>query len=149
MTVKPESALNKKIADNLPDACVTRLESRTGLGIPDMLIALGSIFVMLENKVCALGSKKVKLSPHQVSFHIKHSFMYAPTFIMVQHQLRTEKVKTLSLYGGNQAMDLLEKGILVEPLLRYPYNAIDWSAIRERLVLGQVMGNSKDLRSCH
>jgi hypothetical protein len=149
MTVKPESALNKKIADNLPDACVTRLESRTGLGIPDMLIALGSIFVMLENKVCALGSKKVKLSPHQVSFHIKHSFMYAPTFIMVQHQLRTEKVKTLSLYGGNQAMDLLEKGILVEPLLRYPYNAIDWRAIRERLVLGQVIGNSKDLRSCH
>ena len=149
MTVKPESALNKRIADNLPDACVTRLESRTGLGIPDMLIALGSIFVMLENKVCALGSKKVKLSPHQVSFHIKHSFMYAPTFIMVQHQLRTEKVKTLSLYGGHQAMDLLEKGILLEPLLRYPFNAINWHEIRERMILGQTLSNPKDLRYCH
>jgi hypothetical protein len=149
MTAKPESVLNKKIADNLPDACVTRLESRTGLGIPDMLIALGSIFVMLENKVCPLGSKKVKLSPHQVAFHIKHSFMYAPTFIMVQHQLRTEKYKSLSLYGGNQAMELLEKGILVEPLLRYPYNAIDWAEIRERMILGQTISNPKDLRHCH
>jgi hypothetical protein len=135
MTAKPESALNKKIADNLPDAYVTRLESRTGLGIPDMLIALGNVFVMLENKVCALGTKKVKLSPHQVSFHVKHSLTGAPTFIMVQHQLRTEKVKSLSLYGGNQAMDLLEKGILLEPLLRYPYNAIDWQKIRERMLL--------------
>jgi hypothetical protein len=135
MTAKPESALNKKIADNLPDAYVTRLESRTGLGIPDMLIALGNVFVMLENKVCALGTKKVKLSPHQVSFHVKHSLTKAPTFIMVQHQLRTEKVKSLSLYGGHQAMDLLEKGILLEPLLRYPYNAIDWQKIRERMLL--------------
>ena len=149
MTAKPESALNKKIQDNLPDASITRLESRTGLGIPDMLIALGSIFVMLENKVCPLGSKKVKLSPHQVAFHVKHSFMYAPTFIMVQHQLRTEKVKSLSLYAGAQAMELLEKGILTEPLLRYPYNSIDWHAIRERMVLGQTLSNPKDLRHCH
>lgn len=134
MTVKPESALNKKIADNLPDACVTRLESRTGLGIPDMLIALGSIFVMLENKVCALGSKKVKLSPHQVSFHVKHSLTKAPTFIMVQHQLRTEKYKSLSLYAGYQAIDLLEKGILLEPLLRYPYNGIDWNEVRNKML---------------
>lgn len=135
MTAKPESALNKKIADNLTGAVVTRLESRTGLGIPDMLIALGSIFVMLENKVCPLGSKKVKLSPHQVAFHIKHSLINAPTFIMVQHQLRTEKYKSLSLYAGAQAMELLEKGILVEPLVRYPYNAIDWEEIKTRMLL--------------
>ena len=134
MTVKPESAFNKKIQDNLPDACITRLESRTGLGIPDMLIALGEVFVMLENKVCPLGAKKVKLSPHQVAFHIKHSIARAPTFIMVQHQLRTEKYKSLSLYAGHQAIDLLEKGILVDPLLRYPYNCIDWQEIRNKML---------------
>jgi hypothetical protein len=134
MTAKPESALNKKIADNLPDACVTRLESRTGLGIPDMLIALGDTFVMLENKGCPLGSKKLMLSPHQVAFHIKHSILYAPTFIMVQHQLRTEKYKSLSLYEGKQAIELLEKGILAEPLLRYPYNNIDWEEIRNKML---------------
>ena len=134
MTIKPESALNKKIADSLPDACVTRLESRTGLGIPDMLIALGDTFVMLENKVCPLGSKKVKLSPHQVAFHIKHSLIHAPTFIMVQHQLRTEKYKSLSLYAGHQAIELLESGILVDPLLRYPYISIDWKEIRKKML---------------
>lgn len=134
MTAKPESALNKKIADNLPDAIVTRLESRTGLGIPDMLIALGSVFVMLENKVCPLGSKKIKLSPHQVAFHVKHSLTHAPTFIMVQHQLRTDKYKSLSLYAGYQAMELLEKGILVDPLVRYPYNSIDWNEIRNKML---------------
>ena len=134
MAAKPEAALNKKIADNLPDACITRLESRVGLGIPDMLVALGDTFVMLENKVCALGSKKVKLSPHQVAFHIKHSILHAPTFIVVQHQLRTEKYKSLSLYAGYQAIELLEKGILVEPLLRYPYNNIDWEGIRNKLL---------------
>jgi len=134
MTAKPESALNKKIADNLPQAIVTRLESRTGLGIPDMLIALGDTFVMLENKVCPLGSKKVKLSPHQVAFHVKHSMINSPTFVMVQHQLRTEKYKSLSLYAGAQAMELLEKGILVEPILRYPYNSIDWMEIRNKML---------------
>jgi hypothetical protein len=53
---------------------------------------------------------------------------------MVQHQLRTEKVKSLSLYGGHQAMDLLEKGILLEPLLRYPYNGIDWNEVRNKML---------------
>lgn len=134
MTAKPEALLNKKIADNLPNAVVTRLESRTGLGIPDMLIALDNIFVMLENKVCPLGTKKVKLSPHQVAFHVKHSMSKAPTFIMVQHQLRTDKYKSLSLYAGYQAIELLEKGILVDPLLRYPYNAIDWNEIRNKML---------------
>jgi hypothetical protein len=53
---------------------------------------------------------------------------------MVQHQLRTEKYKSLSLYEGKQAIELLEKGILAEPLLRYPYNNIDWEEIRNKML---------------
>lgn len=132
--MKPESLLNKKIADNLTNCYVTRLESHTGLGIPDMLIAIGNKFVMSENKVCVLGAKKITISPHQVAFHIKHSLLGAPTFFFVQHQLRTDKYKSLSLYAGGQVEQMLEKGILVVPLLRYPYNAIDWEEVRNKML---------------
>jgi hypothetical protein len=60
--------------------------------------------------------------------------LLAPTYIMVQHQLRAEKYKSLSLYAGHQAIELLEKGILVEPLLRYPYISIDWQEIRKKML---------------
>jgi hypothetical protein len=53
---------------------------------------------------------------------------------MVQHQLRTEKYKSLSLYAGHQAIKLLEKGILVDPLLRYPHISIDWKEIRKKML---------------
>jgi len=45
--------LGKKVQENLPKSHITRIESRAGLGIPDMLIAFEpeGLFVMMELKV--------------------------------------------------------------------------------------------------
>jgi hypothetical protein len=52
MAIKPEAGLYKRLKENLPEAHITRIESRVNLGIPDCLIALTkNRFVMVELKV--------------------------------------------------------------------------------------------------
>ena len=127
--------MGKKVQQSLPKSHITRLESRIGLGIPDMLIALDpeGLFVMMELKVVQKG-KKVNLSPHQISFLIKHSKMGAPVFILVQHKLLGGPVNYLSLYEGRRAIEVFERGIDAPFLLRYLASSVDWSEIRKKLL---------------
>ena len=127
--------MGKKVQTNLPKSHVTRLESRVGLGIPDMLIALHpeGLFVMLELKVVQKG-KKVNLSPHQISFLIKHSQLGAPVFILVQHKLLGGMSNYLSLYKGGQAIEVFERGIDAPFLLRCKSPSADWEEIRKMLL---------------
>ncbi len=127
--------MGKKVQENLPKSHITRIESRAGLGIPDMLIALEpeGVFVMLELKVVQKG-KKVNLSPHQISFLIKHSTLGAPVFLLVQHKLLGGTSNYLSLYKGGSAIEVFERGIDAPFLLRYPAVAVDWKEIRKMLL---------------
>ena len=88
---------------------------------------------MLELKVVAKG-KKVNLSPHQISFLIKHSSLGAPVFVLVQHKLLGGISNYLSLYKGESAIELFERGIDAPFLLRYPASAVNWSEIRKMLL---------------
>lgn len=127
--------MGKRVQTNLPRSHITRIESRAGLGIPDMLIALhpeGS-FVMLELKVVQKG-KKVNLSPHQISFLIKHSTLNAPVFVLVQHKIVGDRLNYLSLYKGESAIELFERGIDAPFLLRCEAGSADWEEIRKRLL---------------
>ncbi len=127
--------MGKKVQENLPKSHITRIESRAGLGIPDMLIALEpeGVFVMLELKVVQKG-KKVNLSPHQISFLIKHSTLGAPVFLLVQHKLLGGTSNYLSLYKGGSAIEVFERGIDAPFLLRYPAVTVDWKEIRKMLL---------------
>ena len=92
--------------------CWTRLENRALFGTPDLLgYAPSGNFFTLELKVTA--PKKpyfVRLSPHQVSFHMKHK---KNTFILVACSLELGHFR---LYSGSRILELVDLGLKLEPL---------------------------------
>tara|TARA_R100000278_G_scaffold56948_1_gene46969 strand:- start:822 stop:1253 length:432 start_codon:yes stop_codon:yes gene_type:complete len=136
MSKKPESVLHQRLKENLPNVVITRLENRVGLGLPDCLIAIPSAgFAMVELKVVSRG-RKVRLSPHQVAFNLKHGMMGMPAWILVQYHPKGTTKRTeieLRLYHGSQVVDLVDKGIDVPAVLRWPLPGIDWDRLRKQL----------------
>lgn len=104
--------------------------------MPDCLIAMkNDKFIMVELKVVKRG-KKVNLSPHQVSFHLKHASLKCPTFIMVQYHpagTTTALKAELLLYKGGQAEELLHLGVACEPCARWPLSHVHWHMLRHAL----------------
>jgi hypothetical protein len=99
----PERKLYKKIKKFLPTISWIRLENNSLLGTPDLLACNTSgHFFTVELKVTK--SNKVRLSPHQISFHVKHP---KNTFILVEH-LGSGDVK---LFRGSQVLDLAACGL--------------------------------------
>ena len=87
----------------------TRLENRSLLGTPDLLGYNNSgKFFTVELKV-AKGNKII-LSPHQISFHMKHNLN---TFILVSCPPDKGKVR---LYPGSGILALENFGLKLEPL---------------------------------
>ena len=87
----------------------TRLENRSLLGTPDLLgyTASGNFFT-LELKYTSVH--KIRLSPHQISFHVKHNLN---TFILVACGPDKGKVR---LYPGSRILELVDSGLKLEPL---------------------------------
>ena len=99
----PERKLYKKIKKLLPNISWIRLENNSLLGTPDLLACNTSgHFFTVELKVTK--SNKVRLSPHQISFHVKHP---KNTFILAEH-LGSGDVK---LFRGSQVLDLAACGL--------------------------------------
>ena len=99
----PERKLYKKIKKFLPNISWIRLENNSLLGTPDILACNTSgHFFTVELKVTK--SNKVRLSPHQISFHVKHP---KNTFILVEH-LGSGDVK---LFRGSQVLELAACGL--------------------------------------
>ena len=86
----------------------TRIENTSLLGTPDLLgyNAFGHFFTV-ELKVCK--SNSVRLSPHQISFHVTHP---KNSFILVK-RLGPRSVK---LYPGSMVRELDACGLKLEPL---------------------------------
>ena len=76
----PEAKLYKYFKKNTPNISYTRIENTSSLGTPDVLAYnKNNTFFTIEFKVSK--SKKVRFSPHQISFHVKHPHN---TFILVE-----------------------------------------------------------------
>lgn len=135
-TSAPEARFNKMIKDNLPNSQITRLESRVGLGIPDMLVALDppGRFVMIEAKYVPEGSKKIKISPHQASFHLKHASLKCPTFFAVMQKKKGVKHNRIMLFKGSQVEELLNLGVDTKPLFEFYSDFPQWFQFREKLL---------------
>ena len=104
----PERKLYQKIKKNFKDISLVRIENNSLLGTPDLLgyNTTGHYFT-IELKVTR--SKKIKLSPHQIAFHVKHP---KNTFILVEDLSSS----TLKLFPGSRIQELVACGLALDPL---------------------------------
>ena len=78
---KPETKFWQYWKKNTPNITWTRLENTSSFGTPDLLgYNKNHFFFTVELKVAKGNS--VKLSPHQIAFHVKHPHN---TFICIEH----------------------------------------------------------------
>ena len=99
----PERKLYQKLKKDIPSISWIRLENISLSGTPDLLGYNNSgTFFTIELKVTK--SNKVRFSPHQIAFHVKHP---KNTFILVQH-LGSGAVK---LFRGSQILELEACGL--------------------------------------
>ena len=106
--MKLESKFYNELKRITPKIRWTRLENTSVLGTPDVLgYNSHQYFFTVELKI-ANGSK-VRLSPHQISFHILHP---KNAFILVKTKADCH------LYSGSQVRELFEKGLSVKPIVR-------------------------------
>ena len=102
----PEQKLYRKLKAKTPKIIWNRIENLSIPGMPDLLGYNDSgTFFTVELKVTK--GNKVRLSPHQISFHVKHP---KNSFILVQH-LGSCAVK---LFRGDQILELEACGLELE-----------------------------------
>ena len=104
----PERKLYQKVRKSLPQISWIRLENNSLHGTPDLLgYNTSGNFFTLELKVTK--SNKVRFSPHQIAFHVKHP---RNSFILVE-DLKEGVVK---LFPGSGILALEACGLKLEPL---------------------------------
>ena len=102
----PERKLYQKLKKDISSISWIRLENLSLSGTPDLLGYNNSgTFFTIELKVTK--SNKVRFSPHQIAFHVKHP---KNTFILVQH-LGSGTVK---LFRGSQILELEACGLKLD-----------------------------------
>ena len=102
----PERKLYQKVKKCFANFSLIRLENSSLHGTPDLLVCNASgHFFTIELKVTK--GNKIKFSPHQISFHIKHPHN---TFILVEH-LGSGAVK---LFRGSRIEELVACGLELE-----------------------------------
>ena len=109
----PERKLYQKIKKSFSNFSLIRLENNSLHGTPDLLVsnARGHFFT-IELKVTK--SNKVKFSPHQIAFHVKHP---RNSFILVETlDPRSSKHVEYYLYPGSGILALEACGLKLEPL---------------------------------
>ena len=102
----PETKLYKKLRKVCKDISWIRIENLSSLGTPDLLGCNNSgTFFTVELKVTK--SNKVRFSPHQIAFHVKHP---KNTFILVE-ALGQRSSKLFYLIPGSRISELVACGL--------------------------------------
>ena len=107
-----ERQLWKKLKNECKRITWTRLENWALFGTPDLLgYSNSGTFFTVELKAISLKNVNfVRISPHQISFHIKHK---KNTFVLVACTLNQGLVR---LYPGKKILELVDSGLRLEPL---------------------------------
>ena len=104
----PERKLYQKLKSKTPKIIWNRLENLSLSGTPDLLgYNTSGHFFTVELKVTK--SNKIKFSPHQIAFHVKHPHN---TFICIEHL----GSGCLKLFEGSKVHELVACGFKLEPL---------------------------------
>ena len=102
----PERKLYQKLKKNITSISWIRLENSSLLGTPDLLGYNNSgHFFTVELKVTR--SNKVRLSPHQISFHVRHP---NNSFICIEHL----GSGCLKLFEGSKVQELAACGFKLD-----------------------------------
>jgi len=106
--MKPETKFYQEVKKKFKDFQLTRIENISVPGVPDLLVYnKNHFFFTVELKVTT--SDKVRLSPHQISFHMRHPLN---SFILVK-----SLASSLSyLYEGQQVEELAARGLQLDAL---------------------------------
>ena len=105
--MKKETDLYRELKRKIKTISWNRLENRSLLGTPDLLgYTSYEHFFTLELK--ATKTNKVRFSPHQYAFHVKHP---DNTFILV----KALSLNLVKLYKGKDIMELDACGLKLEP----------------------------------
>jgi len=106
--MKPERKFYQEVKKKFKDFQLTRIENLSVPGVPDLLVYnKNHFFFTIELKVTT--SDKVRLSPHQISFHMRHPLN---SFILVK-----SLASSLSyLYEGQQIEELAACGLKLDAL---------------------------------
>ena len=107
----PEAKFYQKIKRNFSEFSLSRVENLSSLGHPDVLgYNTNRHFFTIELKVTK--SKKVRFSPHQIAFHLRHP---ENTFIMVQALGPcTPNTFPISMYRGSRIRELVTSGLKLD-----------------------------------
>ena len=106
--MKLESKFYNELKRITPQITWTRVENTSVSGTPDLLGYLNSgRYFTVELKVTR--SNKVKLSPHQIAYHITHP---KNSFILV----KSLDQRSVILYPGSAVRDLVAWGLELEAL---------------------------------
>ena len=111
----PERKFYQKVKKSFTNISLIRLENNSLHGTPDLLAYNNSgNFFTIELKVTK--SNKVKFSPHQIAFHVKHP---RNSFILVETlDSRSAKHVEYYLYPGSGILALEACGLALEPLAK-------------------------------
>ena len=106
--MKLESKFYNELKRITPQITWTRIENTSVSGTPDLLGYNDSgLYFTVELKVTR--SNKVKLSPHQIAYHITHP---KNSFILV----KSLAARDVILYEGSSVRDLVAWGLELEAL---------------------------------
>ena len=107
----PERKLYQKVKKSFNSFSFIRLENNSLHGTPDILACNSSgHFFTIELKVTQ--GKKLKFSPHQIAFHVRHPHN---TFIIAA-ALGPRSEKLIYMYRGSEILKLDACGLELEPL---------------------------------
>jgi hypothetical protein len=115
--LKPEAKFWQEWKKFTPNILWTRIENSSSLGTPDLLgYNKNNVFFTVELKVTV--SNAVRLSPHQMSFHIRHP---KNSFILIKSlAARHSKLSDVRLYtpgkldAGPCTLSLLACGLKLD-----------------------------------
>jgi len=107
-----ERKLWKKLKNESKRITWTRLENWALFGTPDLLgyAPSGNFFTLELKSTTPSKPMKVRFSPHQISFHMKHK---KNTYVLVACSLELGHFR---LYPGSRIRELADLGLKLEPL---------------------------------
>jgi hypothetical protein len=129
MSKGPEANFWNTIRNNLPkDAFATRIENRSGGGIPDVHVLWEGMTFWTELKIAK--HNRINLSSHQIAWHMAYYARGGLSFFLV----KAPAPRGIHLFSGSQGPALLHNGLTEAPVARIESAKALFPALRPLLV---------------